>query len=88
MLIRFIILFALFYLGRRLFKSWSASRSRKVQRNGSVGEIDDVMIQDPQCGVYFPKKDGIKWKTGGETLFFCGPECRDRYVESRRGAPK
>ena len=40
---------------------------------------DDVMIKDPQCGVYFPQRDGISLKKGSETLYFCSDKCRDEY---------
>jgi hypothetical protein len=48
-----------------------------------AGRIDDVMIKDPQCGVYFPRRDGIVLKSGGDDLLFCSPECRDKYLAAR-----
>jgi hypothetical protein len=50
-----------------------------------TGRIDDLMIKDPQCGVYFPRRDGIALKSGGEDLLFCSPECRDKYLAARSG---
>jgi YHS domain-containing protein len=46
-------------------------------------EIDDVMVKDPYCEVYFPKRKGIQLKVKGEDLYFCSPECRDKFIESK-----
>jgi uncharacterized protein len=40
---------------------------------------DDLMVKDPYCGVYFPKRDGHHLRFGGEDLSFCSPACRDNY---------
>jgi YHS domain-containing protein len=46
-------------------------------------EVDDVMVKDPYCEVYFPKRKGIQLKVKGEDLYFCSPECRDKFIESK-----
>jgi YHS domain-containing protein len=43
-------------------------------------EIDDVMVKDPFCNVYFARKEGIHLKFNGEDLYFCSTECRDKYI--------
>ena len=40
---------------------------------------DDLMIKDPECGVYFPQRQGVTLKVNGETLHFCSDKCRDDY---------
>ncbi len=40
---------------------------------------DDLMIKDPECGVYFPQRQGVSLRAGGETLYFCSEKCRDDY---------
>jgi hypothetical protein len=45
-----------------------------------TGRIDDVMVKDPQCGAYFPRRDGIALKSAGGGLLFCSRECRDKYL--------
>jgi uncharacterized protein len=40
-----------------------------------------VMIQDPACGVYFPLREGIHLKHQGKDLYFCSPECKDKFLE-------
>jgi YHS domain-containing protein len=49
----------------------------------TAGEIDDVMVKDPFCEVYFPKRKGLHLRAGGEDLYFCSPECKGKYIEAR-----
>jgi YHS domain-containing protein len=79
---RTLIFIALFYLLWRFLKSWV---TQKIPRNpsdagGSVGEIDDIMIQDPYCNVYFPQRSGFHLNNNGEDLYFCSAECRDKFT--------
>ena len=81
---RLLILAALIYLLWRALKTWTAGTAlgRRTQRDLRGGPVDDVMVKDPVCGVYFPKKDGVSLQQGGEERLFCSTECRDRYRET------
>ena len=48
-------------------------------------QVDDLMVKDPCCGVYFPRKDGHHLRLKGENLLFCSPECRDKYLKEHSG---
>ena len=84
-MIKFLILFGVGYLAYRALKSWMTESSslQKTFANKSAGEIEDVMIKDPFCEVYFPKRTGVHLKFQGEDLFFCSTECRDKFLTSR-----
>ncbi len=78
----------LIYLGYRLARGYLSPKTRRVAPGDTrpqAGEIDDVMVKDPTCGVYFPKRDGIRLPHQGEDLYFCGPACRDRFLARRPG---
>jgi len=79
--VRLLILAALIYLLWRALKTWTAKTAlgRGTQRDLRGDPVDDVMVKDPVCGVYFPKKDGVPLHHGGEERLFCSTECRDRY---------
>jgi YHS domain-containing protein len=79
---KLLILLAVGYFCYRTMKNWmrTASSSRENVSSNVAGEIDDVMIQDPLCGVYFPKRTGIGLQFKGEELFFCSQECKTKYV--------
>ncbi len=81
---KLLIFLILLYLGYRALKHRIAFRSQEHKPYGSVAEIDDVMIKDPYCEVYFPKKSGIPLKTKNKTLYFCSRECKEQYVERMR----
>jgi YHS domain-containing protein len=79
---RLLIFLGLVYLCYRVLKSWMLKHSPAPRTNAgqTAGEIDDVMIKDPVCEVYFPRKDGVHLKAGGQDLFFCSTACRDKFV--------
>ena len=46
----------------------------------NAGQIDDVMIKDPFCQAYFPRRDAVHLNLSGNDLYFCSKECRDQYM--------
>ena len=86
-MIRFIILFVVGYVLYRSLKSWmfpAVSSSRSVSSD-TAAEIDDVMIKDPFCEAYFPKRNGVHLTFGGKDLYFCSNQCKDRYLAAQSG---
>lgn len=85
MFIKLLILAALGYLAYRAARTVFQPRdtARPAGRRISSGRVDDVMVRDPFCGVYFPKREGVTAKVDGETLIFCSEDCRDRYLQGR-----
>jgi YHS domain-containing protein len=79
---RILILILLAYLGYRIVKTLvgSSSSGRAPQQGKTQGAIDDVMVKDPLCETYFPKRDGVKAVIKGETIYFCSEKCRDQYL--------
>ena len=81
-MIRIIILAVVGYVAYRAMRSWmfpTGSSSESVTDRG-VGEIDDVMIKDPYCEAYFPKKDAVHLKFDGKELQFCSTRCKDNFL--------
>jgi YHS domain-containing protein len=83
--VRLLLLIIIAYLGYRVVKSWLA---RTLQPPGEKGmhnpKIDDVMIKDPVCGIYFPRREGVELRQGGQVYLFCSAACRDRFVEKQK----
>ncbi|MFO7645211.1 MAG: hypothetical protein R6W95_12575 [Desulfosarcina sp.] len=48
--------------------------------------IDDVMLKDPVCGTYFPRREGVVAEQDGEVHRFCSSACRDRFLEERKAS--
>ena len=81
-MIRIIILAVVGYVFYRALKSWMfpAPDASKSVAGKNIGKIDDVMIKDPFCEAYFPKRNAVHLNFGGEDLYFCSIDCKDQYV--------
>jgi YHS domain-containing protein len=82
MILKVLIWLGIIYLLYRTVRRWMqighiSTGNRKFP--GSRDVTDDLMVQDPSCGVYFLRKDGYHLRHGGKDLYFCSPECRDKY---------
>ena len=82
---RLLIIIGVAYLAYRALKSWMLQNAstKKTVAGETAGEIDDVMVKDPLCQAYFPKRNGVRLKTNGEDLYFCSQECRDKFVAKK-----
>ena len=84
MLIRLLIYIALGIVLYRAVRSWLGQSQSGGRSGGDPPEhADDVMIQDPACGAYFPQSGAVVLDTDGKVLRFCSTECRDRYLAER-----
>jgi YHS domain-containing protein len=83
---RLLILLGLVYLGYRALKSWvfKEKLSQPAEFGKKTGEIDDVMVKDPYCDIYFAKRDGVHLNMNGRDLYFCSKECKEKYLENRK----
>ena len=84
-MIRFVILAVVAYVFYRALKSWMfpAPDSSKSVAGKDAGQIDDVMIKDPFCEVYFPKRNAVHLQFDGDDLYFCSAACKDQYIAAR-----
>ena len=80
-MIKFIILLVVGYLLYRSMKSWMFpnAKHRKNVSGRAARRVDDVMVKDPYCQAYFPKRNAVYLNSGGDDLYFCSQECRDKY---------
>ena len=83
-MIRIIILLVIGYVAYRALKSWMfpGESTTKSVSGRPAGEIDDVMIKDPFCEAYFPKRNAVHLNFGGKDLYFCSVQCKDKYVDT------
>ena len=76
-LIVMLFLVLLFYwVIKGIFSRSQASIGEK--RRTQLGP-EEVMVQDPECGVYIHKGDAITSMSDGQSFYFCSKECLDRY---------
>lgn len=69
--------------GVRLLLAAVGAGQRITKTDGEPSQIDDVMVKDPYCEVYFPKRDGIHVRFNGQDLYFCSETCRDKFLAER-----
>jgi uncharacterized protein len=82
---RLLILLGLLYLGYRFLKSWmfKETTSQKATFENKGAEINNIMVKDPHCGVYFSKKDGVHLDMSGQDLYFCSEACKEKYLDKK-----
>ncbi|MGA8179031.1 MAG: YHS domain-containing protein [Desulfobacterales bacterium] len=82
---RLLILLGLLYLGYRFLKSWmfKETPAQTAASENKTAEINNIMVKDPHCGVYFSKKDGVHLNMNGQDLYFCSEECKDKFLEKQ-----
>ncbi|MDX1709230.1 MAG: hypothetical protein R3274_11555 [Desulfobacterales bacterium] len=81
-MIKFLILLGVGYLLYRSMRTWmfpDARPKKKVSKQAGR-QIDDVMIKDPFCDAYFPRRNAVHLKLDGNDFYFCSKSCRDRYI--------
>ncbi|MBU1054419.1 MAG: YHS domain-containing protein [Proteobacteria bacterium] len=83
---KLIIYILLFFCGYKMLKylmTPSASSDSKTDSKSDAADklSDNLMIKDPVCEVYFPKKEGIFLNYGGQEMYFCSTECRDKFIK-------
>lgn len=77
-MIRLLIIAGLVYFLYRKYRSWQESLAER--RGRTEAAIDDIMVQDPYCETYFPRREGVSLRFDGEDLLFCSKKCRDAFV--------
>ena len=81
-MIKVILYLVIGYFALKVLKKLfgSGQQTRMETDAGHADEIDDLMVKDPHCQTYVPKRDAVSVRHRGETLYFCSDECRDAYL--------
>jgi len=80
-MIKILIYLLLIYIVYKVLRSLVTPAESSARRSyGERGAVDDIMIKDPVCEIYFPKKDGICINVDGNEVCFCSKECRDKFI--------
>lgn len=77
-----ILLAIIIYILWRVLKPWlfPVAPPEKIAVSKAIAKIDDVMVKDLFCEVYFPQKNGVPLRVEGKDLYFCSTECRDNFI--------
>lgn len=83
-MIRLIIIGGLLYFAWRKLKSLAQGNRDSDETAGNGPAVDGVMLKDPHCGVYFPRREAVPLHADGKTLLFCSAKCRDQYILEKK----
>jgi YHS domain-containing protein len=82
----FVIPLLIFWFVRSLLRSFFAGFRRPTPSKSSAPpsspQPGGMLHKDPVCGTYVSGDTGIAKTIGGQTVYFCSAECRDKYAES------
>jgi hypothetical protein len=81
---RFLVIAILLIAGYLLAKRYLYSLAGRLNRNDDAGAGTTELVQDPQCGIYFVKQQGVEARIGGQTVHFCSESCRGKYLDKHR----
>jgi len=76
-----VVLMAL-HLLRSLFRP-QLPRGQAGRRPSTGGPPEELLVRDPQCGIYLPREAGIKRTVRGEEHFFCSEACLEAFQAGR-----
>jgi len=72
----------------------AAARKRAGAGGGRTGgepprpereDTAEVTVEDPVCGSFVPVSAALSTSTPQGTVYFCSPECRDKFEKDRGG---
>jgi hypothetical protein len=84
--VKILIILAIIYFVYRHFKNKMLGDMSMGGGQHTKGptSADDVMVQDPECGVYFPLREGVPGMINGDSVNFCSTACRDAHMKKHR----
>ncbi|MBI5063763.1 MAG: YHS domain-containing protein [Desulfatitalea sp.] len=79
---RLLIYIVCAYVIYKVVKTWlrQTAQPRVRKTDAPPRQAEDVMIQDPQCGIYFARRDGVPLTHEGRTLYFCSESCKEKFL--------
>ncbi|MFQ5428031.1 MAG: hypothetical protein ACE5EZ_03525 [Thermodesulfobacteriota bacterium] len=77
------------YLLYMILKGRFGAKGRGPGKAGKTGSPEppvrdeEEMIQDPVCKSYVPMSDALKVRSRSGVVYFCGPQCKEKYFAGR-----
>lgn len=86
MFVRLLIFLVIGILVYRAAKTWfgGATKRQVDSVDRTLQRADDALVQDPQCGVYLTRGDGIALNVDGQVLYFCSEACKEQYLTGQK----
>jgi YHS domain-containing protein len=73
------------YLGYVVIKKVAASLGLWPQVPKPLEDREpDILVQDPVCQTFIPRREALKTEKGGQAYFFCSEGCLKRFLSGDR----
>ena len=70
---------------RRLVNSMGAAATDRQQPIDVPSDaVSRKLVRDPVCGMHLAEGLAIAERSGGELVFFCSEECRNKFMDAPR----
>jgi YHS domain-containing protein len=88
---RLLLLAALFYVVWRLIRRQLRDRiqAELLQQQAQQEQEDaaqDLLVEDPVCGILIPKQQAVRLRQDGRTYYFCSESCCDAFTGGKEGS--
>ena len=83
--LRLLILGVLLYILYRLLFGGKKRRMKAAAQKGRGGQLagHDVLVEDPICHTYIPKKQALVVQQDDKSYFFCSEKCRETFLSEK-----
>ena len=81
---KLVIFIIALYIAYRLIAKPSVPKERPSAGESKKNPVRDgeETVFDAVCGTYVPKSAAITEKKGGSLFYFCGTDCREKFLKS------
>lgn len=84
---RLLIYIILTFIAYQIYKFMrrGLDRPEQVNRKKDDGVITAELVEDPVCHTYCPKNEALMASMNGKSYYFCSKECKQKFIEMRKG---
>ncbi len=85
---KILLYFGIGYLAYAIIKQVARSLGlwpqapRPLEPNRGPDQGPDLLVQDPVCKTFIPRREALRTEKGGTTYFFCSEGCLKRFLSS------
>uniref|UniRef100_UPI003AA8876D YHS domain-containing protein n=1 Tax=Candidatus Electronema sp. TaxID=2698783 RepID=UPI003AA8876D len=85
--LRLLLLAALVYVVWRLLRRQLRDRiqAELLREQERQEAAEDVLVEDPVCGILIPKQEAVRLRQDGRTYYFCSESCCDAFTGGTKG---
>ena len=79
--LRLLIICGLIYILYRLLTGKRKKRVKKQGASASGGAVQDVLVEDPVCHTFIPKRQAVQLHHDKKMYYFCSNKCCEMFLK-------